>query len=231
MSGEKSLAREYLEALLIAVVFATFARTFVVQAFKIPSGSMERNLLIGDHILVNKFVFGPRISELETKLLPMRPVRRGDVVVFKYPVEPERDFIKRCLGLPGDSLRLENKELYVNDRRIDEAGYTYYADDDVLGGSLFGRRRLRQDFGPLTVPTGTYFFMGDNRDNSNDSRFWGTVPSANVRGRALLVYWSVEGGQEMAEWPGWRARLRQLADLTTHFFGRTRWARTFRVVR
>lgn len=231
MSGEKSLAREYLEALLIAVVFATFARTFVVQAFKIPSGSMEKNLLIGDHILVNKFVFAPRISELETKLLPMRPVRRGDVVVFKFPEDPSRDFIKRCIGLPGDTLRLEGKELYVNDRRIDEAAYTYYAGDDVLGGSLFGRRRLRQDFGPRTVPAGSYFCMGDNRDNSNDSRFWGTVPSAYVKGRALLVYWSVESDQEMVEWPGWRGRLRQLADLATHFFARTRWARTFRVVR
>jgi signal peptidase I len=231
MPGEKSLAREYLEALLIAVVFATFARTFVVQAFKIPSGSMEKNLLIGDHILVNKFVFGPRVSRLETALLPMRPVRRGDVVVFKFPVDPSRDFIKRCMGVPGDRLRFEGRELYVNGRQVDERAYTYYAGDDVVGGSLFGRRRFRQDFGPATVQAGRYFCMGDNRDNSNDSRFWGTVPSAYVKGRALLVYWSVEGDQEMVEWPGWRGRLRQLTDLAKHFVARTRWARTFRIVR
>jgi signal peptidase I len=231
MSGEKSLAREYLEALLIAVVFATFARTYVVQAFKIPSGSMEKNLLIGDHILVNKFVYAPRLSSLEEKLLPLRTVGPGDVVVFKFPDNPSRDFIKRCLGMPGDTLRLDDKQLYRNEQRVDEKAYTYYAEDDLPEGSLFGVRRRRPPFGPATVGAVSYFCMGDNRDNSNDSRVWGTVPSAYVKGRALMVYWSIESESELMEWPGWRGRLRQLRDLATHFFSRTRWTRTFRIVR
>jgi signal peptidase I len=231
MSGEKSLAREYLEAFLIAVVFATFARTYVVQAFKIPSGSMEKNLLIGDHILVNKFVYAPRLFAAEARLLPLRPVHHGDIVVFKFPGDPSRDFIKRCLGLPGDSLRLEGKQLYRNEQRVDEKAYTYYSEDDLPEGSLFGVRRRRPPFGPTTVGADNYFCMGDNRDNSNDSRVWGTVPSSYVKGRALMVYWSVESDSETVEWPGWRGRLRQVRELAEHFFSRTRWSRTFRVVR
>jgi len=231
MPGDKSLAREYLEALLIAVVFATFARTFVVQAFKIPSGSMEKNLLIGDHILVNKFVYGPRLFPLEARLLPMRDVRRGDVVVFKFPEDPSRDFIKRCIGLPGDTLRIDESDLLLNGERIDETGYTYYSGDDASRLRGLGRSRWRQSFGPLVVSPASFFCMGDNRDNSNDSRYWGAVPAANVKGRALLVYWSVETEGEATEWPGWRSRFRQLSGLVAHFFSRTRWSRTLRVVR
>src|SRR5262249_18824292 len=129
MQTEKSVYREYLEALLIAVIFATFARTFVVQAFKIPSGSMEQNLLIGDHILVNKFIFGPTLSPLERRLLPVRPVRRGDVVVFKFPQDPERDFIKRCVGLPGDTVEIVDKRLFVNGRLVHDEGYTNHTNE------------------------------------------------------------------------------------------------------
>ncbi|HSN88609.1 MAG TPA: signal peptidase I, partial [Thermoanaerobaculia bacterium] len=129
---DKSIFREYLEALLIAVVFATFARTYVVQAFKIPSGSMEQNLLVGDHILVNKFVYGPTASTLEEKLLPVRPVRHGDVVVFKYPDDPKRDFIKRCVGLPGERVEIRERILHLNGEPVDEEGYTYYSADAAL---------------------------------------------------------------------------------------------------
>jgi len=131
MSNEttpRPVAREYLEALLIAVVFATFARTFVFQAFKIPSGSMEENLLIGDHILVNKFIYGPSTSAIEKALLPLRDVRRGDVVVFRWPVDPSRDFIKRAVGLPGDVVKLVDKRLYVNGRPVADESYTYHSD-------------------------------------------------------------------------------------------------------
>src|SRR5947199_5190273 len=129
---EKSLLREYLEALLIAVIFATFARTYVVQAFKIPSGSMEQNLLIGDHILVNKFIYGPTSSALEKKLLPVRDVRRGDVVVFKFPQDPSRDFIKRCVGMPGDTVEVVDKRLYLNGREVHDSGYCYHSTEHVL---------------------------------------------------------------------------------------------------
>ncbi len=232
MHVEKSLLREYLEALLIAVIFATFARTWVVQAFKIPSGSMEKNLLIGDHILVNKFVYGPRRFPWEEKLLPMRRVRRGDVVVFKFPNEPERDFIKRCVGLPGDTLKLDDKDLYINGRHVDDAAFTYYEDGEIYPRDLFFHpRRTRDNFGPTTVPSGRYFCMGDNRDNSNDSRYWGPVPESYVKGRAFMVYWSFASDEDQIVWPGYAGKARQIGRVALNFFTQTRWDRTFRIVR
>ena len=234
MHPEKSLLREYLEALLIAVIFATFARTWIVQAFKIPSGSMEKNLLIGDHILVNKFIYGPTSFWLEEKLLPVRKVRRGDVVVFKYPDDPTRDFIKRCMGLPGDTLRIEDRDLYINDKLVDDSAITYYADRDPEASPreiLLRPRRVREGFGPSTVPPASYFCMGDNRDNSNDSRYWGPVPEGYLKGRAFMVYWSFESEQEPIEWPGFLGKLRQVGGVAANFFTQTRWDRTFRIVR
>jgi signal peptidase I len=232
MDPEKSLLREYLEALLIAVIFATFARTWVVQAFKIPSGSMEKNLLIGDHILVNKFIYGPTVSPLEEELLPIRKPKRGDVVVFKYPEDPTRDFIKRCMGLPGDTLKMIGKDLYINGRFVHDASFTYYADSETYPRDLFFHpKRPRDNFGPKTVGPASYFCMGDNRDNSNDSRFWGTVPESYLKGRAFVVYWSFVSDDEMVDWPGYQGKLRQLGDLALNFFTKTRWDRTFRIVR
>jgi signal peptidase I len=235
MHTEKSLLREYLEALLIAVVFATFARTWVVQAFKIPSGSMEKNLLIGDHILVNKFIYGPTVSRLEEIFLPVRKVRRGDVVVFKFPEDPTRDFIKRCMGLPGDTLRIEDRDLYINEKFVDDSAVTYYADRDPDATPreilLRPRRLHRPDFGPKTVPAGSYFCMGDNRDNSNDSRYWGAVPENYLKGRAFMVYWSFESEYDSLDWPGVAGKLRQVAGVAANFFTQTRWDRTFRIVR
>jgi signal peptidase I len=232
MQAEKSLLREYLEALLIAVIFATFARTWLVQAFKIPSGSMEQNLLIGDHILVNKFIYGPRMSPLEEKLLPVRKVRRGDVVVFKFPDDPTRDFIKRCMGLPGDTLKMIDKDLYINGKLVHDSSFTYYADTESYPRDLlFHPRRVRDNFGPKTVPPDSYFCMGDNRDNSNDSRYWGPVPESYLKGRAFLVYWSFDNDEETIEWLGYGEKLRQMARVALHFFSNTRWDRTFRIVR
>ena len=229
---EKSLLREYLEALLIAVIFATFARTWIVQAFKIPSGSMEKNLLIGDHILVNKFIYGPTISPLEEMLLPMRKVRRTDVVVFKYPEDPTRDFIKRCMGLPGDTLKILDKDLYINGQRFDDSAFTWYADSESYPRDLYLHpKRVRDNFGPKTVPPDNYFCMGDNRDNSNDSRFWGTVPESYLKGRAFVVYWSFDSAPETGEWQGYGGKLRQMGRVALHFFTQTRWDRTFRIVR
>jgi signal peptidase I len=230
MQHEKSLLREYLEALLIAIIFATFARTYVVQAFKIPSGSMEKNLLIGDHILVNKFIYGPTVSPLELVLLPMRPVERGDIVVFKYPQDVTRDFIKRCMGMPGDTLRLMGRDLFINGQPVDERGYTWYAEDLAEEGEI-SAPRVRESFGPRIVPPESYFCMGDNRDNSNDSRFWGEVPRGYVKGRAFMVYWSFDAEQEPLDWPGFAGKLRQMGHVAANFFSQTRWDRTFRIVR
>jgi signal peptidase I len=228
-----AVAREYLEALLIAVVFAVFARTFVVQAFKIPSGSMEQNLLIGDHILVNKFIYGAAPTELERRLLPVRPIRRGDVVVFKFPEDPARDFIKRCVGLPGDRVELREKRLFINGDRVEDDSYTYHLDQRTYRPSVFYSNDLRHrdNFGPYTVPDRQYFCLGDNRDNSNDSRFWGPVPAANVKGRAFIIYWSFDGEGESGEWQGVWGKAKQLGRVAGGFFSKTRWSRSFHVVR
>jgi signal peptidase I len=233
MESEKSIFREYLEALLIAIIFATFARTYVVQAFKIPSGSMEKNLLIGDHILVNKFIYGPTATAFERALLPVRPVRRGDIVVFKYPKDPSRDFIKRCMALPGDTLRSVDKVLYINGKQVHDESYTWHSDPEIVPRrSFFESNRVRDNFGPDVIPEASYFCMGDNRDNSNDSRFWGPVPRGNIKGRAFMIYWSFESDEgEPIEWPGMGGKLRQLGRVGLNFFAKTRWERTFHVVR
>jgi signal peptidase I len=228
----RPVAREYLEALLIAFIFAIFTRTYVFQAFTIPSGSMEDNLLIGDHILVNKFIYGPTLSPLERALLPVREVRRGDVVVFRWPVDPSRDYIKRAMGLPGDVVQLSNKRLLVNGRPAADESYVHHGDPVTYpGGSAASGGQPRDNFGPVRIPPRRYFCLGDNRDNSRDSRFWGMVPASNLRGRALLIYWSFAAEpRDVEQWPG-PGLLRRIARLATDFFSQTRWGRTGRIVR
>jgi signal peptidase I len=188
----KSVAREYFESIVIAVILALFIRTFVVQAFKIPTGSMEPNLLVGDHLLVNKFMFSPTSSAVERWLLPTREVRRGDIVVFKFPTDPERDFIKRVIGLPGETVELKNHRIHINGRPLDEP-YAHYLPRPE-GGMLaeVTSEDVRDQYGPETVPAGSLFVMGDNRDNSQDSRYWGFLPRDNIKGRALVIYWSYD---------------------------------------
>jgi signal peptidase I len=194
----KSVVREYFESICVAVILAFFVRTFVVQAFKIPSGSMEPNLLIGDHLLVNKFVFAPTLTSLERVLLPIDPIRRGDIIVFKYPEDPSRDFIKRVIGLPGDTIEMRNKTVYVNGSPLDEpyAHFIYPPDEPGSGAPDIGSPGdLLRAFPPMMVPRDNYFMMGDNRDNSQDSRYWGFMPRDYVKGKALFVYFSFgEGG-------------------------------------
>lgn len=189
---KKSVLREYTESLIIAVVLALFVRTFVFQAFKIPTGSMEPNLLIGDHLIVNKMIFSPAATGVERAILPTREVRRGDVIVFKYPEEPERDFIKRVIGLPGDRLELRNKILHINGQPLEEpyAHYASPASTEAFGAS----GDLREFYGPVTVPDRQFFMMGDNRDNSEDSRYWGFLPASYVKGKALFIYFSFDSG-------------------------------------
>lgn len=233
MGREKSILREYLEALLIAVIFATFARTWVVQAFKIPSGSMEQNLLVGDHILVNKFIYGPTLGRLERLLLPQRGIRRGDVVVFKFPQDPSRDFIKRCVGLPGDEVRIADKVLFINGQRVEDEGYVFHTDPGVYPSSRFlpEMSRYRDNYGPQVVPPREHFCLGDNRDNSNDSRAWGHVPEDHVKGRALMVYWSFESRATPLQPEGFRGKMERLGQVGLRFFSASRWKRTFRIVR
>jgi signal peptidase I len=180
---KKSLLREYLEAAAIAILLALFIRAFVVQAFKIPSGSMEPTLLIGDHILVNKFIYGIKVPLINKTLIPISNPERGDIVVFIYPLDRKKDFIKRVIGLPGDEIRIVNDKIYIN-------GKLYHDPHGVYRDNT----RETKNLGPFVVPEDSLFVMGDNRDHSYDSRYWGFVPMESVKGKAMIIYWS---------WPHW----------------------------
>jgi signal peptidase I len=177
--------RENIEAILVAVLIALFIRTFVVQAFKIPSGSMKQTLQIGDHILVNKFIYGIKIPYLNKTIIPIKTPQRGDIIVFKYPVDPNKDFIKRVIGIGGDVVECRNKKLYVNHKPLTH-DHGVHTDPHIIPGSI----RQRDNFGPITVPDNSLFVMGDNRDESFDSRFWGFVSLKAVSGKAFIIYWS-----------------------------------------
>lgn len=224
----KSVAREYLESIVVAVILALFIRTFAIQAFKIPTGSMQENLLIGDHLLVNKLVYSPSAGPFEDALLAKRDVERGHVVVFKFPEDPSRDFIKRVIGLPGETVEIRNKQVYINGEPLDEP-YVHFlnpprrTDDPVYGLRTEG---IRDSWGPKVVPEGQLLVLGDNRDNSRDSRFWGFLPRDQVKGRALVVYWSYEATKEEYRRTG---VLEWIKD-TFSAFGRTRWNRFFHVI-
>ena len=206
---KKSVAREYLESFLIAVILALFVRTWVFQAFKIPSGSMEPNLLIGDHLIVNKMEFSPTATAIERIVLPRRAIDRGDVIVFKYPEEPERDFIKRVVGLPGDRVELRRKQIHINGQPIDDP-HAYYLEPPSAGEPA-RQGDVREEYGPVTVPDRQYFVMGDNRDNSQDSRYWGFLPESYVKGRALFIYFSIGENTSMVNLLG-GVRWRRLLD-------------------
>ena len=185
MSKPKSKLREYIEAILLAIVIAFFIRTFVIQAYKIPSGSMKPTLLIGDHILVSKFNYGIRIPLVRSTLIPVGTPERGDIVVFIYPEDHSKDFIKRLIGLPGDLIEIRNKNILLNGLPWSDS-HGAYVDSLIIPGYV----QPRDNFGPVTVPEGSLFVMGDNRDESYDSRFWGFVPMKDVLGKALIIYWS-----------------------------------------
>jgi signal peptidase I len=182
---KKSVVREYAEAIAIAILLALFIRTFVVQAFKIPSGSMLPTLLIGDHLLVNKFIYGIRVPFSGKVLVPLKDPKSGDIIVFKFPKDRSIDYIKRVVGVPGDKIEVKNKKVYRNDK-LAEDPFAHFTSTTILPGSV----SPKDNFGPITVPEGKYFVMGDNRDNSSDSRFWGFVETNDVLGKAMIIYWS-----------------------------------------
>ena len=181
----KSTFREYTEAIIIALLLALFIRTFVVQAFKIPSGSMLNTLLIGDHILVNKFIYGIKNPFNGNTWIPLKKPQRRDVVVFKYPLNPRQDYIKRVVGVEGDQIEIKDKKVYVNGEPQEES-YAIFLDNKILPPG----QQSRDNMGPKTVPPNSLFVMGDNRDNSYDSRFWNFVDLKAVKGKAFILYWS-----------------------------------------
>lgn len=194
---KKSAVRENIEAIIIAVLLALFIRTFVVQAFKIPSGSMMDTLLVGDHILVSKFTYGVKLPFTDGyTMIPFKEPVKGDIVVFKYPEDPDKDFIKRVVAVGGDTVEIKDKKLYVNDVLQDKEPYAVYKDPSVIPGTFTMRDNM-----PLTkVPENSLFVMGDNRDNSHDSRFWGFVDLKAVKGRAFLIYWSWNSDEFEVRW-------------------------------
>jgi signal peptidase I len=232
-----------LQSLLATVVIAIFVVTFAVQAFQIPSESMENTLLIGDYLLVDKLRYGG--GSVWDAVIPYRQVRRGDIVVFHYPVKPSQHFVKRVIGVPGDHVRLIQRKVWVNGLPLNEPYVRYsskvpdiyrdefpQADYIAPGEEPLWFKQMRQvvQHGELVVPEGQYFVMGDNRDESLDSRYWGFVPRANIIGSPLLVYWSVRSADNEfpASSPG--DRLLRLAYGVTHLYQLTRWDRTFRLV-
>jgi signal peptidase I len=190
----KSTFREYAEAIVMALLLALFIRTFIVQAFKIPSGSMIPTLQIGDHILVNKLAYGVRVPLWGHYLVEFKKPQRGDVVVFIFPEDRTKDFIKRVIGLPGDTVEIRGKKVYINGKTIDDP-HAYFEGDGGPGGV-----QIRDDYGPKRVPENHIFVMGDNRDKSYDSRFWGYVKLDEVKGKAFLIYWSWDGNDRWVRW-------------------------------
>ncbi|HKD11181.1 MAG TPA: signal peptidase I [Thermoanaerobaculia bacterium] len=225
-----SSTREWYESLLVAAVFVLFVRTFVVQTYQVPTGSMETTILVGDHLLVNKFAYAPHLSGWE-KMMPYRAVHRGDIIVFKKPGDDMNDgnvLVKRAVGTPGDVILVHAKKVTVNSETAD-GPHVQHIDPEVYAPG--DPRGPRDYFGPFTVPSGDYFGMGDNRDNSLDSRFWGPVPRPNIFGRPFLIYWSYEAEPNSHVWRGPVAKIQQLLSVALHFFSRTRWDRMFHLVR
>jgi len=212
---KKPWYREWTEALIVAAILALIIRTFVIQAFKIPSGSMEDTLLVGDHLLVNKFIYGTKIPLSDARYFPIREPQRGDIIVFEWPVDTinknlnyfsRKDFIKRIVGVPGDKVEVRNKEVFVNgehytlDAAVHKSPYLIPGCSDIGSWTRSASERVRDCMEVATVPADSYFVMGDNRDNSRDSRFWGFVPRDNIKGLAFIKYWSWDARQTNVRW-------------------------------
>jgi len=224
----------------VTVVLLLFGTTTLVQAFVIPTGSMEDTLLIGDHLLVDKLAYAPP-GPVSKFLLPYEEVKRGDIIVFRYPVDIRQTFVKRCMGVPGDRIRLVNKQVYLNGKKLDEP-YVYHKTEYIESYRdnfpsdpnvhLFDPGQDMLDHhvvnGEVVVPPDSYFAMGDNRDSSLDSRYWGFVPRDNIIGKPLIIYWSYDAPTEALSNP--TIGVDHLIDLMEHFFTKTRWSRTFRLV-
>jgi signal peptidase I len=225
--------RVWVEAIVIAILFLQFANTFVLQTFYIPSGSMKETLLIGDHLFVNRFIYGGAPSRLEKALLPSREVKRGDILVFRSVEDEGIDVVKRCIAVAGDRVEVSNKHLYLNGHRVEDDAYAVHKDPQVIsrGSQSYPHLAQRDNFGPFLVPEDHIFCMGDNRDESHDSRFWGPLPLSHVKGRALVIYWSYGGETPDGQWRGWGAKVGQILRTLVGIPFKTRWERTGRLIR
>jgi signal peptidase I len=224
---EKSVFREYFELIAETAVFVFFVMTFVVQAFQIPTGSMEPTLLVGDFLLVNKLVYASTLTPFEEAILPRRRLARQDIVVFKYPNELSKDFVKRVIGLPGEKLEIKNKQVFINDKPLDEP-YKVHNDSQIIAKTSTYNYddTIRDNYGPLTVPEGHIFVMGDNRDNSADSRYWGVLPLDYVKGRPWVIYFSYKAERDAYLKTTFQDRLKKLVN----FLPKARWGRLLKVI-
>jgi signal peptidase I len=211
--------REYIEFIIEMMVFVFFVNAFLLQSFAIPSGSMENTMLIGDHLLVDKVAYSRLVSVIDRLLLPQIEIRRGMIVTFKSPPEMDKEYVKRVIGLPGETIAIVAKRVYIDGRPLVEP-YARFRDPQVTSG-------IRDNFPPFRVPPGSYFCLGDNRDNSYDCRFWGPVPADYISGCPWRIFWSYRATAEEYRNPGALAKLRDLASTVVHFFSKTRWSRTF----
>ena len=225
---EKSVFREYFELIAETAVFVFFVLTFVVQAFQIPTGSMEPTLLVGDFLLVNKFVYANTDSPIDRTLLPRRSIRRQDIVVFKYPNELNRDYVKRAIGFPGETIEIKNKQVFIDGNPIDEP-YKVHNDNQVIAKNDYYHYddSIRDNYGPVTVPPGHLFAMGDNRDNSADSRYWGFLPLSYVKGRPWMIYFSYKADKDAYLKTSIPDRLKKFVS----FVPRARWSRILKFIR
>lgn len=228
---QESTVRVWLEAVLVAVIFLKFANLFVLQTFFIPSGSMENTLLIGDHLFVNRFIYGDDGQGVLGRLLPHRPVHRGDILVFRSVETPALDLVKRCVAVAGDKVELNGHRLLINGEYIDETAYASYREDPQQYQPLTAFGRHLREFGPIRVPDDHVFCLGDNRNNSKDSRYWGPLPLQNIKGRALLIYWSNGGETPDGSPESVGSQLEHMARTLIGFPFKTRWKRTFHLIR
>ena len=219
----KGLLRDYFETIVVCVIFMIFSRAFVFQQSKIPTGSMEDTLLVGDYIMVNRFAYAPTASDLEKSLLPVREVRRGDVIVFKYPEDPDTDYIKRVIGLPGERVEMRGGRTYIDGKMLDEPYIIEPHRDYSVFPGAYGK-------GPVIVPEDSYFVMGDHRNNSKDSRFWGFVPRDLIRGRAFLVWFSYPDESNAYLLRG-ADQLKAFFKKVVRFLPDSRWRRCFTIIR
>lgn len=224
---EKSVVREYFELITETAVFVFFVMTFVVQAFQIPTGSMEPTLLVGDFLLVNKLAYTRPVLPLEKTVLPRKPVDRGQIVVFKYPKDLTKDFVKRVVALEGETLEIKDKQVFINDQPIEES-YKVHTDSQIFAKNNFYHYDdiIRDNYGPVTVPMGHCFVIGDNRDNSMDSRYWGFLPLNDIKGKPWIIYFSYQAERDAWQKTGLGDRMKKIVS----FVPKARWNRVLRVI-
>ena len=223
MPEKKSVTIEYIKAILLAFALALFIRIFIVQAFRIPSGSMENTLLVGDFLLANKFIYGARIPLIDIRLPAWRSPDPGDIVIFQYPRDPSRDFIKRIVAGPGQKVEIKDKILYVDDKRAVDPSKAKYIDSVILKRRSVAN--TRDNYGPKIVPEDCYFVMGDNRDSSEDSRYWGFLKRDLIRGKAFVLYWSWAPDDRVPTYSNITSLLSIAFYNLFHFPERVRWQR------